>query len=123
MAPTSAVCIFSFILLSILSSAFSTEHIKVVFPGTSKKSYVKIMGSLPTMDEFTLCYWKKVNMYRAGKMYMFSYATTKQPDMLNTWTEKVGNDTEKYRIGANIGGDAVIMNVDAPLGKYYDFMF
>lgn len=77
MAPS--VTVFVFLLQLILALSKRESSTKIVFPSSNNKSFPRLVmvGTLPTLREFTLCYWFKVHRLDR-RLHIFSYAHESQ---------------------------------------------
>nr|P06206.3 RecName: Full=C-reactive protein 1.4; Flags: Precursor [Limulus polyphemus]AAA28268.1 C-reactive protein precursor [Limulus polyphemus] len=90
--PTFGTAVFLYLLL-FLTSALEEGEItsKVKFPPSSSPSFPRLVmvGTLPDLQEITLCYWFKVNHLKST-LTIFSYNTAKNDNELLTSLEKQG---------------------------------
>ncbi|XP_013782906.1 C-reactive protein 1.1-like [Limulus polyphemus] len=80
MAPSIRVTvIFAFLWLLTWASKECEASTKIVFPPSDNKSFPRLVmvGTLPTLREFTLCYWFKVHRLDR-RLHIFSYAHESQ---------------------------------------------
>ncbi|XP_076370540.1 C-reactive protein 1.1 [Tachypleus tridentatus] len=81
-------------LLLFLTSALEEGEIssKVKFPPSSSPSFPRLVmvGTLPDLQEITLCYWFKIHRLKAS-LHMFSYATTEKDNEILTFLNQQGD--------------------------------